>query len=139
MERDEVVDFINANLSAHLATVEDGAPRVRGMAVYRADEQGVLFHTGTFKSLYRQLKADPRVELCFNDPKTFTQIRVSGRAVETGDEALKREILEARPFLKGVASGADPLTFLAVFRVTDARFTVWTMAKNREATEYRPW
>jgi pyridoxamine 5'-phosphate oxidase len=138
MERAEVIAFINANQSCHLATVEDGVPKVRGMAAYRADDQGVLFHTGTFKTLYRQLLANPTVEMCFNSAQAFKQVRVSGRAVLVDDMDLKREIVEARPFLKGLIKG-DTFEGFAVFRVVDAKVNVWTMPKNQEPTVYQPW
>ena len=51
MNREEIIPFLNRNPVCHLATVEGGKPRVRGMFMYRADEQGLLFHTGAGKAL----------------------------------------------------------------------------------------
>jgi len=60
-----------------LATVEDEEPRVRGMLLYKADENGIIFHTGTMKALYEQVLKNPKVELCFSGDGT--QVRVSGK------------------------------------------------------------
>lgn len=129
MTKTEIIEFINKNPAAHLATVDGGKPHVRGMLIYRADEQGILFHTGTSKDLYKQLMKNPDVELCFNSYKENIQVRVSGQAEEVKDSALKKEIVEARPFLKPWLEqyGED---LLAVFRVTKATAVIWTMATN---------
>ena len=138
MTQQEAIDFINANLACHLATLDRGRPRVRGMLMYLAERDGIVFHTVTFKALYGQLLADPSVELCFNDLKAGRQLRVEGRAVLVDDPALKREIVESRPFLKGIARG-ETYEGMAVFRVVDLRMTTWTMATNMVPTSYEPW
>jgi len=50
--------------------------------------------------------------------------------------ALKKEILEARPFMKPWIEqhGYD---LLVVFRVTRCKAAVWTMATNFEPTTYK--
>lgn len=45
MQRNEILQFMNANPTCYLATMENDQSRVRGMSMYRADEQGILFHT----------------------------------------------------------------------------------------------
>jgi uncharacterized pyridoxamine 5'-phosphate oxidase family protein len=138
VNRTEIIAFMNANPVCHLATVEDGTPKVRAVALYRADSQGILFHTGASKALYHQLVADPRVEFCFNDPKSFLQVRATGRVEAVDDRKVKKEIVTARPFLKGMAQGEN-LDGLAVFRAVDLKTTVWTMSENGKATEYQDW
>ena len=83
--RDEVLQFLNRNPVCHLATVEDGRPRVRGMFMYRADESGLIFHTGTNKALAKQVQSGAPVEVCFNN--SDVQVRVSGVAAMADDEA----------------------------------------------------
>jgi len=78
MTRQDAFDLMNANPAFHLATVEGKQPRVRGMLLYKADEAGVIFHTGTMKDVFKQIMENPRVELCFNDFKKGIQLRVSG-------------------------------------------------------------
>ena len=43
-------------------------PRVRALGMWYADDTGFHLQTATMKDLYLQLKADPRVELCFWKP-----------------------------------------------------------------------
>jgi len=135
MEKNEIFKILNANPVFHLATCENGQPRVRGMLLYKADENGIIFHTGTFKSLYKQLKNNPKAELCFQDMKNNIQIRVSGTLEETNDSGLKEEILAhpSREFLRQMkqAAGADNFyKTYAVFSLKNAKAVVWTFASN---------
>ena len=134
MTRDEILRFINENPVCHLATVEDGRPRVRGMFMYRADERGMLFHTEATKSLARQLRTGAPVEACFNGGDT--QVRVSGVAEVVEDMALKEEIVSARPFMQPwIAEHGYGL--LVVVRIARCEAAVWTMATNFEPTTYQ--
>jgi pyridoxamine 5'-phosphate oxidase len=133
LNRDEILAFLNANPGCHLATLEENQPRVRKMFMYRADEKGIIFHTGAFKSLYSQLLKNKQVEICFNSPDK--QVRVAGVAEILEDESLKKEILEARPFLKSVM-GKPGEKALIVFRITGCKVAVWTMETNLEPATY---
>ncbi len=133
MTRDEIIAFIRRAQFCHLATVEDGRPRVRGMAPYRVDDDGIIFHTGKMKALYRQITTNPAVELCFFIPEEQTQVRVSGTVSLLEDPDLKQEIVEARPWLKPLidAIGMDSM---GVFKVGNCSAVVWTFQTNLEPT-----
>ena len=134
MNREEIIPFLNRNPVCHLATVEEGKPRVRGMFMYRADEQGLLFHTGAGKALAKQVQNGAPAEACFNSPEL--QVRVSGTAQIVDDLELKKEIVAARPFMQPwVAQHGYGL--LHVFRLADCEAAVWTMADNFQPTTYR--
>jgi len=136
MTRDEILGFINSNPACHLATADtDGQPHVRGMLTYKADDKGILFHTGDFKDVWKQIIKNSKVEICFNDPKTSTQVRVTGSAQPIEDVGLKEEIVKARPFLKPWVDkvGYEPLK---VMRITGCRAAVWTFDRNFEPKEY---
>jgi pyridoxamine 5'-phosphate oxidase len=102
VNKNEIFDFLNAYPVFHLATVEGNRPHVRGMLMYRADEQGIIFHTGKVKDLHRQLTENPHVEMCFNNGKfeDLVQIRIGGAVELVEDLGLKKEIVQKRDFLK---------------------------------------
>ena len=129
MIREEIIAFLNANPACYLATLDESQPRVRGMFMYKADAKGLVFHTGAFKSLYRQLLKNKPVEACFNSPDK--QIRVAGVAEISEDENLKKEILEARPFLTALM-GEQGNKALIVFRIIGCQAAVWTMETSLE-------
>lgn len=135
MNKAEAYEMMNANLGFFLATCEDGQPRVRGMMLYRADEEGILFHTGTSKDVYAQIIKNPKVEMCFNDFKAGVQLRVAGELEAVDDNALKDEIAghPTRGFVKAWRENGVFNDFYAdfiVFRMRGGRATIWTMEKN---------
>ncbi len=129
MTKQELFTMMNQNPAFHLATVEGDQPHVRGMLLYRADENGIIFHTASSKDLYGQIKNNPKAELCFQT--NGTQIRVVGQLEELTDPALKEEIMNhpTRKFLQAWKDlGVDHL--LTVFCLKNGRATTWTMADN---------
>ncbi len=137
MKKEDILALINSNPAFHLATVEDGEPRVRGMLLFRADGDGIVFHTGSMKDLNRQLRQNPKVELCFNDPKTFVQVRVRGEAEGVDDLEFKKEIVESpgREFLRPWID-EHGYELLAVFRVKNCKASTWTMQNNFAPKEF---
>ena len=134
MTSSEILKFLNAHPACHLATLENGKPRVRGMLMYRADEQGLLFHTGIGKALAKQVQNGAPAEACFNSPEL--QVRVSGTTQIVDDLELKKEIVAARPFMQPWVA-QHGYGRLVVFRIVQCEAATWTMAANFEPTMYR--
>lgn len=140
MTKYEVFDLMNGNPAFFLATVEGKQPRVRGMLLYKADEEGILFHTGTMKEIYQQVMANPQVELCFNDFKLGVQLRVFGELTLLCDKDLKDEIADhpSRAFLKPWRESGkleDFYNSFAVFSLKNGIASTWTMATNFDEKE----
>jgi len=131
MNKTEIFAFLNANPVFHLATIDGDRPRVRGMLLYRADANGILFHTGKMRDLHKQLAENPHVELSFNNGSQddLIQIRVSGKAELVEDLDLKKEIVRDRDFLKPFVqqAGYEPL---AVYRVRNGIASIWSFRAN---------
>ncbi|MBI4825718.1 MAG: pyridoxamine 5'-phosphate oxidase family protein [Nitrospirae bacterium] len=131
MNKNEIFEFLNANPVFHLATIEGNKPHVRGLLLYKADENGIVFHTGKMKELHKQLTENPQVEMCFNNNnfENLTQIRVQGRVELVEDLEQKKEIVQKREFMKPWVEkmGYD---FLAVYNLKKGAAEVWTMAAN---------
>jgi uncharacterized pyridoxamine 5'-phosphate oxidase family protein len=135
MTKEQVLELINANPVFHLATVEGEQPRVRALYLYRADDEGIVFHTGRMKDLYRQVEANPKVELCFNDLKGGVQVRVTGALEEITECDYKDEICDdpKRAFVKTWRESgplADFYTDFIVYRLAHGSAVWWTMAEN---------
>lgn len=135
MNKQEIFNLMNKNPIFFLATTEGDQPRVRGMLLYKADESGIIFHTGTMKDLYNQVVNINKVELCFNDYKEGVQIRVRGELEIVQDNNLKDEIAQhpSREFLKPWREQQDLQTFheqFVVFRLKNGIAVKWTMADN---------
>lgn len=132
MNKKEVLEFLNANKVCHLATVEEGAPRVRAVAILKADEDGILFQTWKGKDLGKQLDRNPEVELCFNNDDENTQIRqlrVRGMVEPVEDAAAKEQVLVIRPhFRKSIEDGHE----MVIYRLKKGLAHIWTPQKNFE-------
>ncbi len=135
MTKEQIFDLLNNNLVFHLATVENGEPRVRGMMLYKADESGIVFHTGDFKDVYKQIIANPNVQMCFNEAATGIQVRVRGVLEEVMDRDLKDEISNhpTRAFLKKLRENSTVEDFynsIRVFRMKNGIANTWTFNTN---------
>lgn len=131
MTSKEILKLVNENPAFHLATVDGDQPRVRGMLLFKADENGFIFHTASTKDVFRQMKENPKAEMCFSCGGT--QIRVTGVMEQVFDEELRAEIFAhpSRKFLQAwVANGIDNL--LQVFIMKDCSAVTWTMETNFE-------
>ena len=129
MNEKEIYALMNANPVFHLATVEGDQPRVRGMLLFRADENGLIFHTASTKDVYTQIMNNPKVEMCFSG--NGTQVRVTGVLENVTDDELKEEIFnhQSRKFLQAwKEKGIDSL--LQIFRMKNCEAITWTMETN---------
>jgi pyridoxamine 5'-phosphate oxidase len=134
MNKAEILAFLNANTTCYLATVEGDKPHVRAMGMYKADEDGIIIETGTFKDVYKQMLANPNVEVCFHNAKQGIQIRVSGAVEVVDDLKLKKEIVAQRPFLKErVAEGGYEA--IGVLRLKGVAY-VWSFQTAAEPKTY---
>jgi uncharacterized pyridoxamine 5'-phosphate oxidase family protein len=98
MDKKEILDFITKNPVCFLATVEGKKPHVRAMGTYQADENGIIFSMQAGKDVYKQLVKNPEIEGCYW--ANSIQLRVNGKVQPITDMAIKKEIVEKRPFYK---------------------------------------
>ena len=137
MDQKEIIDFANANPVAWIGTVDGDQPRVRGFAMWYADETGFYFHTGATKDICRQLRANPKVELCFYDPGdgqgAGRQLRVEGMVEFLDDPVLRARLYQDRPWVQTIVGENDAL--LAIFRLAHGAAWFWTMAVNMHERE----
>lgn len=137
MDKNKVFEVLNANPVFYLATVEKNKPHVRGLLLYKADENGIIFHTGKMKDLHKQLTENPQVEMCFNNGnfEALIQIRISGTVEIVEDLELKKEIVQRREFLK---PWVDQMGYdiLAVYNLKNGIAAAWTMETNFAPKEF---
>lgn len=135
MTKNEIFKLMNENPVFHLATVEGDQPRVRGMLLFKADDNGIIFHTAYTKDVFNQIKQNPKAELCFQG--NGSQIRVCGILKEVEDDALREEIFNhpTRKFLQAwKTNGIDGQ--LKIFCLESGTATQWTMETNFDDKEY---
>jgi pyridoxamine 5'-phosphate oxidase len=135
MTKTEILASINTNLIAHMATVEGNKPHVRGMGIYRVDENGIVIQTWKIKDIHQQLMKNPEIELCFNS-KDGKQIRVSGKVEPLEDLELKKEVERKRPFMTKIIQERGGYDVVAIWVMKHGKATIWTMAQNFDPKTY---
>ena len=137
MELNDILKFVNENPICALASAEGDQPHVRMLQMFSADKTGVYFSMDTNKDVYKQLKADPKTELCFLDPKSKAgdMVRITGKAEFIQDIEMKRKVLEARPFLKQMGITEQSPT-LVILKVAKCQAHHWSRATMMEPKKY---
>jgi pyridoxamine 5'-phosphate oxidase len=124
MNKEEMMQFMQSHPVFQLGTIDGDKPRVRTISLFRADENGIMFYTSTFKDVYKQLITNPHVELCFVHAQPATEIRVSGKVELVDDDQLKNQI-----------NSENPGT-VAIFVLRNGKATAWKMETSNEPKTY---
>ncbi len=114
---EQVYDFIKKAGTYYLATTDGDQPRVRPFGTIHIYEGHLYIQTGNTKDVYKQILANPKVELCaFMDGEW---IRLSGKLVLDDSIEAGESMLNAYPDLRNMYhTGPDGNS--AVFYFTDA-------------------
>jgi uncharacterized pyridoxamine 5'-phosphate oxidase family protein len=125
MNIQECFDFATEHPVCSLATVDGDQPRVRTFLLWRANDDGFFFETFNPKDVYKQLKNNPKVEMCFynneSDLEKAKTMRLTGEVEFLDDPDLKQQMLQDWPFLQE----AEPV--LELFRIPSGEAFFWTM------------
>ena len=97
----KVNDFLTEAGVFYLATVDGDQHKVRPLGAHFEMDGKVLFGVGDFKEVYRQLLANPKVEIACAKPDGHW-LRYTGRAVFETDPKYAEASLEAMPMLKNI-------------------------------------
>lgn len=138
MNFNDCIKFANEHPLCYLATMDGDQPHVRGFLLWYADETGFYFHTADSKNVFKQLKVNPRLEVCFFVPERYPDLgimlRVAGQVKFIEDTQVKQRLLEERPFLKEMASGPDDPK-LSVFQIYTGSAYFWRIENNLKESE----
>ena len=73
----------------YIATIEGDQPRLRPFGSILEYEENAYICSGNFKDFYKQIKANPKVELCGMYPN-FDWLRVAATLVEDNRKELQQ-------------------------------------------------
>ena len=103
----------------YVATAEGDQPRVRPFSSVTEYEGNAYICCGNFKEVYRQLTADPKVELCGMYEDGTSWLRVTATAVEDPRIEAQRAVLDDPTGPKGLYTAGDGR--FVVFKLTNVR------------------
>jgi pyridoxamine 5'-phosphate oxidase len=130
MSLQDCITFANEHPVCFLATMDGDQPRVRTMLMWYADPTGFYFVGIAPKAVEHQLKANPKIELCFyNNPVELPnakQMRVTGKIEFVDDPEINAKAYENRSWLEPI-TGVSVKPLLEVFRVRSGEVFFWTI------------
>lgn len=101
-----VIDFLSANPSGFMATVEGQQPRVRPFLFLLAEQGRFYWCTGNTKPVFDQLKRNPLVEFSSSTAEPVW-VRISGKITFSSDAALKQKLFKISPVVQNVYKSPD--------------------------------
>lgn len=118
---EKVTRFLKDAGTYYLATVEGDQPRVRPFGTAHIFEGKLYIQTGKKKEVSKQLKANPKAEICaFKGGKW---IRVAGELIEDDRIEARISMLDAYPSLKKMYVADDGNTTVFYFQNAEAVIT----------------
>ena len=110
---------LDADRFPYLATVDGDQPRLRPVSPVRTDEFTV--YVANLRSYHKtsEIKANPRVELCYLD-QGHNQVRITGVATVVTDRPTLQEIWDGNPLLRQYLGHIDNPE-LIVYRIDPNR------------------
>ena len=105
----EIIEFLKANPTGALATVDKGLPRVRPWAFMMEDQGMIWFCTANTKDVYRELQDSPNIE--FTAWQGFNILRLSGKVKFSQDLEMKDKILDNNPGVKSIYNSSENPAF----------------------------
>jgi uncharacterized pyridoxamine 5'-phosphate oxidase family protein len=114
----KIGDFLGAAGVFFLATEDGSQPKIRPLGAYLEMDGKILFGVGNFKEVYKQMQANPNVEIaaCKQDGHW---LRYTGTAVFETDEKYAEAMLDKFPNLRDIYNEKTG-NKLAVFHLEQA-------------------
>ena len=138
MDFKECLTFATENPICYLATTDGDQPRVRAVMLVFANEHGFYFETVGSKDMFKQMKQNSKVEICFyNNPAELAharQMRLTGEVEFVKDPALKHRLHEERKFLDDIA-GENLEKYNEIIKVAAGDVHFWTMMDVLKETQ----
>ena len=113
----KIKDFLNETKVFFLATADGDQPKLRPLGAVIEEDGKLIFGVGDFKNVYRQLKANPLVEIAACKPDGHW-LRYTGRAVFETDQKYAEQMIKA--FDLGAIYNEQTGNKLMTFHLEDA-------------------
>ncbi len=94
----EILDFLKEAGCFYFATIEKDEPKVRPFGFFMEFEGKLYFGMGDYKPCYRQLKANPKFEICAYSGEKWMRLR--GTAVFDERPEVNEAAFKNSPFLR---------------------------------------
>ena len=114
----KIEEFLKETNAFFLATCDGDQPKCRPLGLHIVCDGKLLFGVGDFKDVYRQLKANPKVEIVSLKADGHW-LRYTGKAVFETDPKYAEAALDAMPYLRNIYNEQTGNKMM-MFRIEDA-------------------
>lgn len=129
---EEVRNFLKESEVYYLATIEDNKPKVRPFGTAEIFENHLYIQTGAKKDVYKQIMANPYVEICaFKDGKW---LRLSGKLTRDDRYIARKDMLDKNPSLRSMYDENDGNSEVLYF--TDAVATFYSFTEEPRVIKF---
>lgn len=132
MTFDDVISFAKENPYCGFATMDGEQPRTRLFASVFFDDGRIYFTTGAKKDVYKQVRKNPKVELCYWSKDLRTMMRVTGEVEISNDMVKKQRLIDERDYLKNFTADDPELVLL---RLSHGKARFWSLKDNLRENE----
>lgn len=123
---DEVLEFLKANPTYYLATVDaEGNPQVRPFGTITKYEDRLIIQTGNSKNCFKQMKHHPRIAICTMSPDSIW-LRVTADTVVLDSMEARQAALDDHPSLKNLYAADDGVCEVLALENVTAQFCSFT-------------
>ncbi len=105
------IEFLQVARVFFVATLDDDQPRVRPFGLVLEQDGRLYFVTGNGKAVYRQLQANPRLEISAVSPSGHEWLRLTGKAVFEQNAEVKKAAFTVMPALADIYGTPDNPSF----------------------------
>lgn len=125
----KVIDFLKNAKVYNVATVDGDQPHSRPIGFVMEYKGQLAFYSDSRKKMFKQLQANPKMEICALD-ENFNTLRIECKAKFITDEASQAAALEAMPMLAkaGYRVGDGPFE---IYTIEDAKISLTTMTGKK--------
>ena len=117
----------------YLATMDGDQPRVRAFGTVDLFEGKLYIQTGKNKDVYKQIMANPKVEICACAGPDWW--RITGTLVADDRVEAKKHMLDGYPSLRSMYDENDDNTIVLYFDHASARFSSLA-GKEQDSVEW---
>ena len=122
----DVCEFLKKCKVYYLATTDGDQPRVRPFGTAHIFDGRLYIQTGKKKAVFREIAADPKVEISAFDGERW--IRITGELAEDDRREARASMLDAYPELRAMYNEDDGNTAVLYFTSAKATFYSFTAA-----------
>ena len=119
----KIVDELKKVKVFYVSSIENDQPRVRPFSSVTEFEGNAYLCSGNFKEFYKQIKANPKVELC-GMYDNVSWLRVSATLIEDNRKEVQETMLNDETGPKGLYTPGDGR--FVTFRLEDIKATKYS-------------